>query len=57
MPAFAIESMFGVLMIELPLKPVSPQPKSSAIQRIMFGLLELLISEKADGARSIEIVL
>ena len=57
MPASAIASRLGVLMIELPLKPVSPQPKSSAMQRIMFGLSELFIFEKTTWGKSNETAL
>ena len=33
----AIRSSSGVMSVSLPLNPTSPQPKSSAMQRIIFG--------------------
>ena len=43
MPELAIESRFGVLMILFPLKPTSPQPRSSHIIRMTFGLSEFAL--------------
>ena len=53
MPAFAIASRLGVLTIELPLNPGSPQPMSSAMQRMMFGLLAFVVSEKTVVGKTI----
>lgn len=48
MPFEARKSRLGVFIVSLPLKPVSPQPKSSHISKMTFGRSGAVSDEQAN---------